>query len=503
MRGAWYNSNWQYRKSHTINNRTGAGTNYQVNITANYGAGSDSTYLVFLDSKCRTDFGDVRFTDDDETTLLYYWIQEKTDSNNAIFWVKVSDNLSSSNVDIYVYYGNAVATNISDFDNTFIFGDPFDNATLDVSRWTSVTGNPVYSISTVNNYLEVTDMDVGWYTGLGFHSKTTLSFPSQWIVEDAYGYESAYRMYIDTTYSVAQTGALILHHTDWSAPDGGISFSMLVDHWTDFDKYRVICGVGGNQDYESGDYVDHPVYRYFIMRKLYGKIAVVEGGNERVNETNSEIIDRVHLGLSKLSAFGTIRFGAFKIRKFTSPEPIHNGWGVEEEEFPNTQPNNVSMTITNLDTSTIYAEYRTYLINHTFWDNETNVEHSLANITQGNNVRMSFKWANDTDIFSILFGANVSRLYLMNCSSTINNKNYTIIIGFRLKHNATEEKDIDLKGYVEDSGGLNDTDTLQTDYAEVITALVRYPFGVSGLSMFPFILIAIFIVIVGVIIKLW
>jgi hypothetical protein len=31
---------------------------------------------VILDSKCKTDFGDVRFTDDDGTTLLDYWMEE-------------------------------------------------------------------------------------------------------------------------------------------------------------------------------------------------------------------------------------------------------------------------------------------------------------------------------------------------------------------------------------------------------------------------------------------
>jgi len=33
--------NWLYRKSHIINNATGAGTNYPIKIIIHYGSGSD------------------------------------------------------------------------------------------------------------------------------------------------------------------------------------------------------------------------------------------------------------------------------------------------------------------------------------------------------------------------------------------------------------------------------------------------------------------------------
>ena len=42
---------------------------------------------VNLNGHCRTDFGDVRFTDD-EGTLLDYWIESKVDGEYAIFWVE-------------------------------------------------------------------------------------------------------------------------------------------------------------------------------------------------------------------------------------------------------------------------------------------------------------------------------------------------------------------------------------------------------------------------------
>ena len=72
---------WTYRKSHVIEYAAGAGTLYQKRIKVHYGAGTDSGEDVYLNSHSRTDFGDVRFTDDDGTTLLDYWIEKKVDSD--------------------------------------------------------------------------------------------------------------------------------------------------------------------------------------------------------------------------------------------------------------------------------------------------------------------------------------------------------------------------------------------------------------------------------------
>lgn len=111
---------WGYRKSHVINYAAGAGTLYQKQVTVHYGSGTDGDDDVYLNSHCRTDFGDVRFTDDDGTTLLDYWMESKVDSDYAVFWVEVADDLSTVNQTIYVYYGKADATTTSNLTNTFV-----------------------------------------------------------------------------------------------------------------------------------------------------------------------------------------------------------------------------------------------------------------------------------------------------------------------------------------------------------------------------------------------
>jgi hypothetical protein len=101
---------WKYRKLHVINPASDAGTNYPIKITVHYGSGTDSGGDVYLNGKSRTDFADIRFTKSDGVTLLDYWMEQKVDSNYAVFWVQVSDDLSTNPVTIYIYYGNPSAT---------------------------------------------------------------------------------------------------------------------------------------------------------------------------------------------------------------------------------------------------------------------------------------------------------------------------------------------------------------------------------------------------------
>ncbi|MCW4035191.1 MAG: DUF2341 domain-containing protein, partial [Candidatus Bathyarchaeota archaeon] len=102
---------WTYRKSHFINNCTGAGTNYPVQVTVDYGDGIDSNDTVYVNGMCQVDFDDIRFTEDDGNTTLDYWMEDFTLSEYATFWVELSTNLNVSNTTIYLYYGNStVAT---------------------------------------------------------------------------------------------------------------------------------------------------------------------------------------------------------------------------------------------------------------------------------------------------------------------------------------------------------------------------------------------------------
>ncbi|MCW4008779.1 MAG: DUF2341 domain-containing protein [Candidatus Bathyarchaeota archaeon] len=138
---------WGYRKGFVVGAAAGAGSGYQIKLTVYYGSGVDSGSQVYLNGKCRSDFGDVRFTDDDGVSLLSCWLQEKVDGNYAVFWVKVNDDISSVSALLYIYYGNPSASSISDGDSTFLFFDSFDGSSLDLNKWAVYGTGCSYSVS--------------------------------------------------------------------------------------------------------------------------------------------------------------------------------------------------------------------------------------------------------------------------------------------------------------------------------------------------------------------
>jgi len=121
----WYNSDWGFRNPITIDNtgNSNALTNYQVSVTVTY------------DSDMQIDFDDIRFTDNDGKTLVDYWLESKTDSTTAKFWVEVPSIAASGTKTIFVYYGNPTADSISNGDNTFQFFDDFNDNLINTTKW--------------------------------------------------------------------------------------------------------------------------------------------------------------------------------------------------------------------------------------------------------------------------------------------------------------------------------------------------------------------------------
>jgi len=180
-------SGWAYRREITITEQSGSTlTDYQVRIELN------SSNFDF--SKANSDGSDIRFTEDDGTTLLPYWI-EKWDNTNeeAVIWVKVPSIPANGETTIYLYYGNSGAESESDGDAVFELFDDFEGTELDTSKWdyvgsvsvsngeldllglTSVENTEVISKTTIDEPCIIefkvrdgTQTSANYYVGLGF-----------------------------------------------------------------------------------------------------------------------------------------------------------------------------------------------------------------------------------------------------------------------------------------------------------------------------------------------
>lgn len=151
----WWNMSWIYRKQVTIQNPS---LNYQMKITIGYDSHASSVD-VHLEGKCKTDFSDVRFVNKNNTAELSYWVENKTNGDKALIWVKTNGEDA-----LNIYYGNSAATSHSNGNTTFLFFDDFLGTNLG-SKWT-VSANS-YSVS--NSILRINIGAVGLSNPLPFN----------------------------------------------------------------------------------------------------------------------------------------------------------------------------------------------------------------------------------------------------------------------------------------------------------------------------------------------
>jgi len=315
---SWFSTVWKYRKSHVINPSSGAGTNYQVKIITHFTSGTDSGENVYLEAKCRSDFGDIRFTDDDGITLLDYWMEGYNFQVNATFWVEVLDDLSSSSVTIYIYYGNPTVTTTSNGTSTFWDFDDFeytDNITL--HGWTieKVAAGGVITTTTeqarVGSYsLRFDDPDTAganiihrWipnFTRALIHlfmrpERTTIN-PSQVLKEDAaltlyarwgFATNAQFYFYNGTSYYLGSYSA-----NTW------YRFETVFNSDTDVYEKIIIDGVEKISNAGLAN-----VAPYFSFYRIFS---------------------------ASKTATGTCYVDCFYVRKWVDPEPAHGTWGVEE-----------------------------------------------------------------------------------------------------------------------------------------------------------------------------
>lgn len=110
---------WNYRKSVTITAPDSNQTNYQLKCYVYRSTGTDSGEKVYISTRCEEDYDDIRFTDENCSIQFDYWIQEST-TDSATIWVEIPTIPTSTGTTIYLYYGNASATALSNGDNTFL-----------------------------------------------------------------------------------------------------------------------------------------------------------------------------------------------------------------------------------------------------------------------------------------------------------------------------------------------------------------------------------------------
>mgnify|MGYP000288813417 CR=1 FL=1 len=339
---------WTLRKSHIIQQAEGAGTNYQVRIIVHYGSGEDSGEDVYLDGKCRTDFGDIRFTDDDGVTLLDYWMEDYVESDHAIFWVEVADDLSVSDATIYIYYGNNDAATISNGADTFIFFEDFDSG---LNGWT---------------YYE----RVGIFNG-GLDSSISHSPPNSYKMwENKGGYYSVYceiRKTLDFDGSTIKVDTQEYH--DSNGLTGYFFGKVLIDSTaiTSFD-----LGPQRKQwNYRTSNQITPSSGSHTLKLRFY------------TNPSSGNLIQ--------------LWWDDVRIRKYVDPEPAHGSWG--PVEMVNSAPEAEEIQAPAVVRPETYF-YLDLIISDANGIND--FSHAIVELSNG----VKLKWEAATDTFSEIQDVN-------------------------------------------------------------------------------------------------
>jgi len=322
---------WGYRKTHTLTGSTaGSLTNYQVGVKVYYGAGADGTEViggvtfgkVYCNSKCKTDFSDIRFTNWDGTTLLDYWLQEKIDSDYAIFWVEVdSIPASPSTVDIYVYYGNASATYVDAQQHgkdTFIAFDDFPGVALD-GQWTTDAN---ISVTVAGGTLTCKATAGSWSTWHGIHMAVANvqgirleSYAINWghVASDLFQFGSELgvnwaNQVLGHRLSDSRAAASECHLT-YVHDDSGLSKG----------------NIEGQQ----------PLTSLIEQRDQNGIVKFYKDGVEQSvgGETSSDSFDTLMILVNRFTTYQSPNLYLDRIlaRNYVDPEPAHTAWGPETE----------------------------------------------------------------------------------------------------------------------------------------------------------------------------
>jgi hypothetical protein len=268
----------------------------------------------------RADFGDIRFTDSDGTTLLDYWTEEEVVGNYAVFWVKVPNiPASPNNAIIYMYYGRADATTTSNADKTFLFFDHFEGSYLDISKWR--TGGSVnYSIE--GSHLTVANLNVwGEFEAIGYAP-----------LQNGFAIECRNVYYEDVKNGAVEFLACL---DNYSWPP--IMYAGYGDYWDVSQataRYR--AKIESSYYPSSWNQVPSPSTHDFEIQKDQNDNTCIYLDGKLIlgPVVSSTPFSRFRFNIWKPSGFNCskIAVDAVFIRKYCNPEPLHGNWHTETKQ---------------------------------------------------------------------------------------------------------------------------------------------------------------------------
>jgi len=399
---------------------------------------------------CLEDFGDIRFYDDDGVTALPYFLETKVDGDYATFWVKVADNLDS-NQTIYMYYANnTISAGVMDStEDAFIFYDDFSGLSLNGTKWTESNYGGSGTCTVSDGICDLYNQYRIWSnTNMTVNMLTKMNVSVD-------GFESGKYQY-------------------WGVGVDNASSNKIYP--ASYAGQKRFYSANGTSSYEVSAFPDPSSYHEWEIKFKSGHgILDVDGTNYNDKETNIPSDDaELPCAFGAATTSDHLYIDYVLTRKWVDPEPAFTSWGEEENNPYNTDPENLYCVVSDMDDSdNLYAQRKLYTLEYNVKDVDgfSTINYSEVRLKQGASIRAVFRFTEDTATFSIETGS--TEWTLDASSSNISSGIYlNVTFKFNAHYDAIEEAGLDLECYVIDNKGATDTDTMQSNYADVVTTIL-------------------------------
>ena len=399
---AWWDSNWQYRKPITINNTQNSNslTDYQILVTVD-------TATLINDGKMKSDCGDIRFVDSDDSTKLSYWIESGCNSANTKIWVKVPSIPASSTKTIYMYYGNPSASSESNGEVVFEFFDDFEGDAIDTSKW----GGNIADFSISNSIISCSESTKWIYTKT-FQISDGIVEAKVKIDSGARGSLHARSNQVDT-YNDTNVNS---YSINYRYPNGDVRARL----WTS-DGETILDAASYTHDTEW-----HIARLILNGSQITFEYEKLDGSNKYSYSTTDTTYSSGYIGLATDGMdSGAVYYDWVRVRKYTDPEPT-TSVGSESVYVQITiySPENKTYYTTNIEVnvSTYYTESYTCNItndgNLIGTANETSPNFTTTITNTGGSHNVSVKCitdsgyeSNKTVNYYVWMGLNISVYY--------------------------------------------------------------------------------------------
>jgi hypothetical protein len=324
---------WLFRKKIYITGSQGAGTDYQILLRIGESSGS-SNYDFHLNGRS-TNFpsgtnqgGDLRFTADDGTTLLDFYVEKVVGiapNRTAYILVKVNANLDT-NQSIYCYYNNPNASNYSNGTNTFLLFDDFEDN--DVSDWTLRDTNAIREPSNEQSYEGSYSMKMYRTSGAGYcRVFKSLSNNNVCITAFIKRPSTNGNSYDDKGIILRYSSSAQTHYLARLKQGGSPTGTPYVE------VYKVVNGSFTLLSSVSGSGITYANIWNKLSFGIYSnKLKFYVNDGLKISITNSDISSGDGIGLHTYwdESYDVAYFDLVYVRKYVDPEPVYNYSDPEE-----------------------------------------------------------------------------------------------------------------------------------------------------------------------------